>query len=150
MTTHVPEAAPEIGRPASTALLERRAKLLAALAAQHLDAFLVTHPHNRRYLSGFTGEDMPPLDTAGVLLVTPQDAILLTDSRFNMQAEDEFAGGTVRVRGPRLIESLAEQIRALPVRRIGFEAQHLLYSYYEDLHKALPDVELVPTRGLID
>ncbi len=150
MTTHVPAAAPETGRPASTALPERRAKLLAALAAQNLDAFLVTHPHNRRYLSGFTGEDMPPLDTAGVLLVTPQEAILLTDSRFNIQAADEFADGTVRVRGPRLIESLAEQIRALPVRRLGFEAQHLLYSHYEDLRKALPDVELVPTRGLID
>jgi Xaa-Pro aminopeptidase len=150
LTTHVPAAAPETGRPASTALPERRAKLLAALAAQNLDAFLVTHPHNRRYLSGFTGEDMPPLDTAGVLLVTPREAILLTDTRFNIQAADEFADGTVRVRGPRLIESLAEQIRALPVRRLGFEAQHLLYSHYEDLRKALPDVELVPTRGLID
>jgi Xaa-Pro aminopeptidase len=150
LTTYVPAAAPETGRPASTALPERRAKLRAALAAQNLDAFLVTHPHNRRYLSGFTGEDMPPLDTAGVLLVTPREAILLTDTRFNIQAADEFADGTVRVRGPRLIESLAEQIRVLPVRRLGFEAQHLLYSHYEDLRKALPDVELVPTRGLID
>lgn len=150
MTTQVDPAVSETGRPSSTALHDRHAKLLAALAAQHLDAFLVTHPHNRRYLSGFTGEDMPPLDTAGVLLVTPQETILLTDSRFDMQAADEFAGGTVRLRGPHLIKSLAEQIRALPVRRLGFEAQHLLYSHYEDLRKALPDVELVPTRGLID
>ncbi|HET7079765.1 MAG TPA: aminopeptidase P family protein [Chloroflexia bacterium] len=150
MTTQVDPAVAETGRPSATVLHDRRATLLAALAAQNLDAFLVTHPHNRRYLSGFTGEDMPPLDTAGVLLVTPYEAILLTDSRFDIQAADEFAGGTVRVRGPRLIESLAEQIRGLGVHRIGFEAQHLLYSHYEDLHKALPEVELVPTRGLID
>jgi Xaa-Pro aminopeptidase len=150
LTTQVDPAVAETGRPSTTVLHDRRATLLAALAAQNLDAFLVTHPHNRRYLSGFTGEDMPPLDTAGVLLVTPHEAILLTDSRFDIQAADEFAGGTVRVRGPRLIESLAEQIRGLGVHRIGFEAQHLLYSHYEDLHKALPEVELVPTRGLID
>jgi Xaa-Pro aminopeptidase len=150
LTTQVDPAVAETGRPSATVLHDRRATLLAALAAQNLDAFLVTHPHNRRYLSGFTGEDMPPLDTAGVLLVTPYEAILLTDSRFDIQAADEFAGGTVRVRGPRLIESLAEQIRGLGVHRIGFEAQHLLYSHYEDLHKALPEVELVPTRGLID
>jgi Xaa-Pro aminopeptidase len=150
LTTQVDPAVAETGRPSATVLHDRRATLLAALAAQNLDAFLVTHPHNRRYLSGFTGEDMPPLDTAGVLLVTPHEAILLTDSRFDIQAADEFAGGTVRVRGPRLIESLAEQIRGLGVHRIGFEAQHLLYSHYEDLHKALPEVELVPTRGLID
>jgi Xaa-Pro aminopeptidase len=150
LTTQVDPAVAETGRPSATVLHDRRATLLAALAAQNLDAFLVTHPHNRRYLSGFTGEDMPPLDTAGVLLVTPYEAILLTDSRFDIQAADEFAGGTVRVRGPRLIESLAEQIRGLSIRRLGFEAQHLLYSHYEDLHKALPEVELVPTRGLID
>jgi Xaa-Pro aminopeptidase len=150
LTTQVDPAVAETGRPSATVLHDRRATLLAALAAQNLDAFLVTHPHNRRYLSGFTGEDMPPLDTAGVLLVTPYEAILLTDSRFDIQAADEFAGGTVRVRGPRLIESLAEQIRGLGVHRIGFEAQHLLYSHYEDLHTALPEVELVPTRGLID
>jgi Xaa-Pro aminopeptidase len=150
LTTQVDPAVAETGRPSATVLHDRRATLLAALAAQNLDAFLVTHPHNRRYLSGFTGEDMPPLDTAGVLLVTPYEAILLTDSRFDIQAADEFAGGTVRVRGPRLIESLVEQIRALSIRRLGFEAQHLLYSHYEDLHKALPEVELVPTRGLID
>jgi Xaa-Pro aminopeptidase len=150
LTTQVDPAVAETGRPSATVLHDRRATLLAALAAQNLDAFLVTHPHNRRYLSGFTGEDMPPLDTAGVLLVTPYEAILLTDSRFDIQAADEFAGGTVRVRGPRLIESLAAQIRGLGVHRIGFEAQHLLYSHYEDLHKALPEVELVPTRGLID
>ncbi len=50
--------------------------------ANSLDAFLVTQPENRRYLSGFTG-------SAGVLLVTSEKQFLATDSRYYERAKKE-------------------------------------------------------------
>ncbi len=132
------------------AFAARRAALRAALATVGLDGFLVTHPQNRRYLSGFTGEDMPPLDSAGMLLITPDRAILLTDSRYAIQARGEVGGLEVAVRDPRRADELGAQVAALGLQRLGFEAQHLLYSRYEDLHEAVPALELVPTRGLVE
>ena len=51
----------------STAL--RLQKLRASLAQEELDAFLISSPENRRYLSGFTG-------SAGYLLISETDAVL--------------------------------------------------------------------------
>lgn len=52
------------------------------LAVHELDAFLVLTPMNRRYLSGFTGED-------GTLLITRNDAVLLVDGRYTLRAKYE-------------------------------------------------------------
>lgn len=43
---------------------------------QGLDAFLVTHPQNRSYLSGWLNDDA---EGAGSLLIGPQEQILLTN-----------------------------------------------------------------------
>ena len=149
VTTHTAthETAPAA---TGTALRGRVDRLRAALTEGGLDAFLVSQPHNRRYLSGFTGEDMPPLDSAGVLLITPTQVILLTDGRYTIQAQDETTDITVVTRDPRQSDNMADQLRTLGVRRLGFEAHHLIYSRYEDLQKALPNLELVPTRALIE
>jgi len=66
-----------------------------AMHTQNLEAdarasLLVTQPYNRRFLSGFTGEDDPPLDTAGFLLIGRTDICLITDGRYKIQAEDEL------------------------------------------------------------
>lgn len=42
------------------------------------DAAIVTHPANRRYFSGFPAEDHAPDEVSAVLLVTNQEAVLLT------------------------------------------------------------------------
>ena len=43
---------------------ERVTRLREIIAAENLDAFLVTQPENRRYLSGFTGSAVPHRKTA--------------------------------------------------------------------------------------
>ena len=64
--------------------------LRGRLRRSGLDALLITHPPNVRYLSGFTG-------SAGWLLVRTAAAVLLTDSRYAEQATHEVraAGGFV-------------------------------------------------------
>ncbi|MDD4311265.1 MAG: Xaa-Pro peptidase family protein [Eubacteriales bacterium] len=55
------------------------------LAASSLDAALITSGVNIRYYSGFTSSD-------GILLVTQQNAYLVTDSRYTLQAKAQTKG----------------------------------------------------------
>ena len=57
-------------------------RLRALLDERELDALYISDPFNRRYLSGYTGEDHPPNESAGALLIT-QDAAYLRTSILN-------------------------------------------------------------------
>ncbi|MBW1933863.1 MAG: aminopeptidase P family N-terminal domain-containing protein, partial [Deltaproteobacteria bacterium] len=49
--------------------LKRMKRVRAILAGRGLDALLITCPENRRYLSGFTAEDVGISESAGALLI---------------------------------------------------------------------------------
>ena len=55
------------------------AKLRVALEEKGIDALLITNGYNRRYMTGFTG-------TAGVAIVSKNDAVFITDFRYTEQA----------------------------------------------------------------
>ena len=67
----------------------RLARVRRTLIEQNLDALMVQVEENRRYLSGFTGEDCQFDESAGALLISADRCILATDSRFTLQAETE-------------------------------------------------------------
>jgi Xaa-Pro aminopeptidase len=125
------------------AVAGRVAHLRAAMAAEGLDGYLVSKPTNARYLTGFTGED-------SYVLITPTTVQLLTDSRFTIQAQREVLGTEVIQNDPRTRGNIANQIKSLPIRRLGFEANHLVYGRVADLREDLPAVELVDTREWIE
>ncbi|MFL5626502.1 MAG: aminopeptidase P family N-terminal domain-containing protein, partial [Ktedonobacteraceae bacterium] len=52
---------------------------------------MVTNLPNIRYLSGFTG-------SAGVLVVTAREQVLLTDGRYTEQARQEVEGAKVKIK----------------------------------------------------
>jgi len=79
---------------ASNILTTRVNRVRKAMEAHQLDALLVTNPENRRYLSGFTGHDSGA-DSAGALLVTREEVVLMTDGRYTEQANTECP--TVRI-----------------------------------------------------
>ena len=128
-------------------------RLRAGLDAHHLDGLLVSQPESRYYLSGYTGHDLPPRDSAGYLLITPQQALLLTDPRTTEQAEHESPDFEVLTytsgnRGP---VEVAEHAARLGITRLGFESIHLPHAIWTDLLTHVPaSVELVPERELID
>jgi len=99
---------------------ERVAALRAELGAEALAALLVAHPANVRYLTGFSG-------SAGLLLVTADAVVLVTDSRYATQAAEE-AGGIARVvvAGAGLLDALLDQPEAdQALAPVGFE-DHVL------------------------
>ena len=84
------------------------------LTRRKLDCLLVTHPANWFYLTGFTGE-------SGVLAITPDGSILITDGRFTVQAKDETAGVRVVLQQGSLYTFAGEWLRQQKVRRAGYD-----------------------------
>lgn len=132
---------------------ERLAKLQTTLKRKKLSAFLVTHPANRRYLSGYTAPDHGIQETAGILLIPAKGSpYLFTDSRYALQAEQEAEGFFVRLYAKGLVSGLKKLLPELGVKKLGFESHYLLHSTADRLSKMAEDleVELVPFTGMIE
>src|SRR6266496_725618 len=95
----------------------RLGSVQAQLEQHRLNAILITHLPNIRYLCGFSG-------SAGVLTVTQRHAIFFTDGRYTEQAHAEV--GEVKViirRGKSGIASAIEWLAGrTSLRRIGIES----------------------------
>jgi Xaa-Pro aminopeptidase len=128
----------------------RLERLRARIDAAEVDALLVTGLPNVRYLTGFSG-------TAGVLLVTRQRALLVTDGRYRTQVAEQV--GAVGLDGSVELaigghqaqrDALASAARSDTVGRLGLEADHVTWSakrrWAEDLAPAQP----VPTSGVVE
>ncbi len=121
----------------------RLTKLREAMAAEELDAILITQPENRRYLSGFTG-------SAGVLLISQDQAILATDFRYYEQVERQAPGFHLAKIKDKFESLLPELVHELGAKRVGFESAHLTVDRYQEWQKIAEDFELVPTKGLVE
>jgi Xaa-Pro aminopeptidase len=99
------------------------------IESERLDAFLVCHPPNVFYLSGFTG-------SAVLLVVTPSDATLFTDTRYTVQAKEEAIGSRVEVVRGSLIAAAGEHLSRRRSRRVGFEPARLTVTQKTALDKA--------------
>lgn len=110
------------------------------MAAENLDAFVVSSPANVRYLTGFAGEGM---------LVVDQGVTICTDSRYTVQAQQEAPWVAVAADQGGHIGNVAARLMSDGVARAGFEADRLNYSAWERLREQAGGTELVPTRGVI-
>ncbi len=123
--------------------------LRAAIAALDppIDALLLTDSGNIGYLSGFTGS------TAQVV-VTPGEALFITDARYTLRAQAECAGFNV-IETPQgsggYGEALKTILEARPgVRRLGFEASQVTVSQWETFRALVPDLEWTPTKDMVE
>ncbi len=122
---------------------ERVERVRTALASQGLDALFIAKAENRRYLSGFTG-------SAGVLIITPEEALLATDFRYYEQVKMQAPDFTlVEVTGP-VVKTLAEQVSRLGLRRVGFESHVVTVDTYQEWQREMPSVEWVPTKNIVE
>jgi Xaa-Pro aminopeptidase len=121
----------------------RLAKLREALTTEGLDAILVTQPENRRYLSGFTG-------SAGVLLISQDQAILATDFRYYEQVEKQAPDFRLAKITDKFETILPELVHQVGANRVGFESAHLTVDQYRAWQEVGGDFELVPTKELVE
>ena len=110
---------------------DRLERLTARFPEKELDALLISAPENRRYLSGFTG-------SAGYLFITPERAVLVTDSRYTEQATNQAPDfQVIQVRGG--WDWLLEQMKETGVKRVGFESRNMTVATYDSLISAIKD-----------
>jgi Xaa-Pro aminopeptidase len=113
------------------------------------DAFLVTSLTNIRYLTGFTG-------SSGMLFLLPDEAVLLTDGRYGIQATEQLtaAGVDARVEVARAADQAAraqEIVGAGAVARLGLEAAHVSWARQQAFAANwFPEVELLSTVDLVE
>ena len=118
------------------------AKLRESLVEKGLDAILITNEYNRRYMTGFTG-------TAGVAIVSHNDAVFITDFRYTEQAAEQVKDFRIVQQTGTIISEVASQAEAMNIKTLGFEKETLTYGMYELYNNALK-ADLMPVSGLIE
>ena len=119
---------------------DRLSALRQRLTREGLDGFLTFTEQDFFYLSGFSGD-------AGALLVSRDDALLLTDSRYIETAAAEVRGARTSQHGGSLTDDVAEAVRQMGGERWGFDAEQVSYGLYQGLQEE--GVPLFPTKGLL-
>jgi Xaa-Pro aminopeptidase len=129
-------------------------KLRAKFQHLGIDTFWIIQPENRRYLSGFKASDGQLTESSGSLLITLYEAILITDSRYTTQAEQEIVGFEVVTQKGRLIEELLNTLKRFGTKRLGFEGGYLIWELFQELKEKLSQqssaMELVPLSGVVE
>ena len=122
-----------------------------------LDAVLVTHPPNLRYLTGFDG-------SMGALLLTMSAGTLIVDGRYITVSRERVAASSelgwlgVALAPRSLEEAIAEAISGEQVRAIGVEAAVMTLSRFDRLTALLgakpggrpPAIRLVPSERVVE
>jgi len=89
--------------------------------------FLVTNPTNVRYLCGYSGSN-------GILLVTPIEATLFTDARYEIQAANECFDARIQIE-PNLFKAALEQEKS---ELCLFESGHLTVARLDSIKSIAP------------
>jgi Xaa-Pro aminopeptidase len=124
----------------------RLAKLRESIvrSEDNLDAVLVYQPQNRRYISGFTGSE-------AMLLITPERAVLATDSRYWEQAHKESPEFSLYPIKTKYADEMQAMLAAAGrPKHVGFESAFITVDQLDQLTDAAPEVEWVATKGLVE
>jgi Xaa-Pro aminopeptidase len=127
-------------------------RLRARMAAEGVDAYFGAKPEHMRWLTGFTladGEEKVA-GHSGQLLVGPEDVVLVTDSRYTIQARREAPDAAIDEIGYDLAASWPRLLARAGARRVGVEATAVSHALWARLAAAAPEVELVPADGWVE
>ena len=125
----------------------RLPRLVDRLGEAQVDAVVISHPTNLRYLTGFTG-------SSGLLFVAERSAVLVTDGRYTTQAGEQLAASGVDVEvvtAPAAAQGGQARELAGGAARLGVEAAHVSWARQRTWSAEwFPGAELVPTVGLVE
>ncbi len=110
---------------------------------------LISSPENRRYLSGFSPQDVSLKESAGFLLITPAEAFILTDPRYREEARETTLFEPVIYRRG-WAQALANLLRRLKLKQLFYEEQFLSCARLKALKKILRRVRLSGVSGLVE
>ena len=125
----------------------RLARLRRQFSENKINALLVSQPDNLYYLSGCEGLE-------GYLLITEDQAVIVTDFRYIEQARRQSADYTLfRISG-KMAEWLPGLLKDRHIKSLGFESSFATVAFYEQLSALLKDLPtcpaLVAANGLVE
>lgn len=123
--------------------MSRISKLQKNFERLYIDAFLVTDQKNIFYLTGFN-----LLQGDGCLLVTPQNAIIITDDRYQLALEEFESDEVVATISRDYYGAVNRICEALDLKVLGFE-DSVSYHLF-DLFDELMTSDIVPFDHLIE
>jgi Xaa-Pro aminopeptidase len=123
----------------------RRDRLRPALAAEGIDALLVTSGHNVTYLTGFTGD-------SSFVVLTADRVVLVSDPRYRGQIADECPELETHIRpvSRKLHEAVGDVLTGLGVRGVGCESSALTLAEAEALREAAPLIDWKPAADRVE
>ena len=134
-------------------LQARHARVRAAIGREGLDALIVLHLPNIRYLTGFAG-------SAAIAILSRDEVVLITDGRYVTEVETHVAPGCPGLRlvkvDPTYDATLSAFLRGGDGPRVGFESAYLTVKRFDALNAALRDTPsrraaaLVPAERLVE
>jgi Xaa-Pro aminopeptidase len=124
----------------------RQNRVAANLRGAGVNALLVTHLPNIRYLCGFTG-------SAGVLVLGERASrsVFYTDGRYTEQAAEEVQGARVVITRKAALTEAAARLSRTTIRSLGFEGEHLSFGGAKRLGDSLRSkVRVKALIGLVE
>jgi Xaa-Pro aminopeptidase len=113
----------------------RRDGLFARCAALEIDALLVTKLANARYLTGFRGSN--------ATVLVGSESVFFTDGRYAEQSRHEVPDLERVATMDDVADAIAEHVRRLGIRRLGFERHAVTVAQRERWGSILDGIELV-------
>ena len=98
-----------------------------------VQAILVVHPPDVRYLTGFTGSNAALV----VPLTKPREAVLFTDGRYIQQAKEEVQHARVKIVEQSLVRAVGAWMEQRSIRRCAFDAEHTTVSALDGMRQAI-------------
>lgn len=123
--------------------IRRLEGLRRRMREEGIPAILVTSAANRLYMSGFGG-------SAGVLLITPRQACLLTDFRYAEAARHEAPAFTVVQHGRDMLALIAKRLSDEGIGQLAIEAEEVTVGQERRFRAAWPELGLLPRDGLVE
>lgn len=119
-------------------LNRRRQQAASAARTAGVNALLVTHLPDVRWLCGFTGSNAALVLVGGSRPDSAVRAVLFTDGRYTVQAKQETAGIKVVIAPKSAVIAACEWMAAARVRRCGFDDTNTTVAGLDAMRKAVP------------
>jgi Xaa-Pro aminopeptidase len=118
------------------------------------DTVWIIKPENRRYLSGFKALDTMFTESSGSLFITAKSSILVTDSRYTLEAERDSVDFEVITIRRSLVDSLPGILKDIGTRHLAFEEDYVPWDLHKRLlqgmRKTTKGAKMSPLKGLIE
>jgi Xaa-Pro aminopeptidase len=115
-----------------------------------IDAFVVSTPENRYYLSGFSARDIALNEISGYLVIGRERQALLTDGRYVFQAREECPQFEVILYTDDAAKAIAKTVRDLQPKKVAVEGYHLIVDFYHKLVAALDGIQVINASDIIE